>query len=83
MSVILDFITSGINKITILFSPPHSISPSHTKGLPHWDYLVICSPNFYEVAFPCVFLLSFCYIFSCFALFMILVGEALTSGRHQ
>lgn len=22
---------------------------------PHWDYLVICSPNFYEVAFPCVF----------------------------
>lgn len=22
------------------------------KRPPHWDYLVICSPNFYEVAFP-------------------------------
>lgn len=29
------------------------------KRPPHWDYLVICSPNFYEVAFPCVFFFSF------------------------
>lgn len=28
---------------------------------PHWDYLVICSPNFYEVAFPCVFFVVFCF----------------------
>lgn len=33
------------------------------KRPPHWDYLVICSPNFYEVAFPCVFLLNFVSFF--------------------
>lgn len=36
------------------------------KRPPHWDYLVICSPNFYEVAFPLWFFILF--NFSCFTL---------------
>lgn len=27
------------------------------KRPPHWDYLVICSPNFYEVDFPRILIL--------------------------
>lgn len=34
------------------------------KRPPHWDYLVICSPNFYEVAPLCVF-------FFCSVLFLL------------
>lgn len=36
--------------------PPQSFSSGHSKKPPHWDYLVICSPNFYEVASPFDFL---------------------------
>lgn len=47
--------------------PPQSFSSGHSKKPPHWDYLVICSPNFYEVAFPFDFC-SFVLCFLCFTL---------------
>lgn len=37
------------------------------KKPPHWDYLVICSPNFYEVAFP------FDFLFICALFFMLYI----------
>lgn len=37
------------------------------KKPPHWDYLVICSPNFYEVAFP------FDVLFICALFFMLYI----------
>lgn len=50
------------------------------KRPPHWDYLVICSPNFYEVAFPhvsCVlFVCLFVGFFSMLCVVMIRAGCA-------
>lgn len=47
--------------------PPQSFSSGHSKKPPHWDYLVICSPNFYEVAFP------FDFLFICALFFMLYI----------
>lgn len=43
------------------FSSGYSEKQTYKKKTPHWDYLVICSPNFYEVAFPFDFFL-FIYV---------------------
>lgn len=56
------------------YTKGHAISllrASHltTQKPPHWDYLVICSPNFYEVAFP----FDFCSIVFFFMLYVVTI----------
>lgn len=41
--------------VRIFVFPPQSFLPGHTKGLPIGIILSFCSPNFYEVDFPCIF----------------------------